>query len=72
MLGLGAGDSLRVTYKFKGPKEVPRGPLKIVGGGIFDWRRGEPTDDTELALAVLEGYRTGKLNLTCIREAMLR
>lgn len=72
VLGLGAGDSLGVTYEFKGPKEVPREPLEIVGGGIFGWRRGEPTDDTELALAVREGYRTGELNLTCVRDAMLR
>lgn len=72
VLGLGAGDSLGATYEFKGPEAVPGGPLEIVGGGIFGWRRGEPTDDTELALAVLEGYRSGELDLTRVRDAMLR
>ncbi|MDP9438847.1 MAG: ADP-ribosylglycohydrolase family protein, partial [Actinomycetota bacterium] len=33
---------------------------------------GEPTDDTELALAVLEGYRGGELDLGAVRDAMLR
>jgi ADP-ribosyl-[dinitrogen reductase] hydrolase len=53
VLGLGAGDSLGATYEFKGPEEVPGGPLEIVGGGIFGWKRGELTDDTALALPSL-------------------
>ena len=32
-----------------------------MGDGIFGWRRGEPTGDIELALAVLESYWSGEL-----------
>lgn len=39
---------------------------------MFGWRPGAPTDDTELALAVLEGYRSGRLDLGAVRNAMLR
>lgn len=72
LLGLATGDSLGATHEFRTPDQVPEGPLEIVGGGVFGWRPGEPTDDTELALAVLEGYREGPLNLGHVRDAMLR
>ncbi len=72
MLGLAAGDSLGATHEFRTPDEVPQGPLEIVGGGEFGWSPGDPTDDTELTLAVLEGYRDGTLDLRRVREAMLR
>lgn len=72
LLGFGAGDSLGATHEFRRPEDVPAGPLEVVGGGDFGWRLGEPTDDTELALAVLEGYRGGGLDLGAVRDAMLR
>ncbi len=72
VLGLAAGDSLGATHEFRRPKDVPEGPLEIVGGGVFRWEPGAPTDDTELALAVLEGYRSGELDLGAVRDAMLR
>ncbi len=63
---------LGATHEFRTSEQVPEGPLEIVGGGIFGWRPGEPTDDTELALAVLEGYRGGSsLDLGRVRKAML-
>ena len=72
VLGLAAGDSLGATHEFRTPDRVPEGPLEIVGGGTFGWEPGAPTDDTELALAVLEGYRGGGLDLGAVRDAMLR
>ncbi|MDP9440079.1 MAG: ADP-ribosylglycohydrolase family protein [Actinomycetota bacterium] len=72
VLGLAVGDSLGATHEFLTPDEVPEGPLEIVGGGLFGWNPGDPTDDTELALAVLEGYREGPLDLRRVRDAMLR
>jgi ADP-ribosyl-[dinitrogen reductase] hydrolase len=72
VLGLATGDSLGATHEFRRPEDVPEGPLEIVGGGVFRWEPGAPTDDTELALAVIEGYRSGELNLGAVRDAMLR
>ncbi len=72
VLGLAVGDSLGATHEFRTPDEVPEGPLEIVGGGDFGWKAGAPTDDTELALAVLEGYQDGPLDLRRVRDAMLR
>ncbi|MDP9477112.1 MAG: ADP-ribosylglycohydrolase family protein [Actinomycetota bacterium] len=72
ILGLAAGDALGATHEFRTPEDVPEGPLEIVGGGVFRWEPGAPTDDTELALAVLEGYRSGELDLGAVRDAMLR
>jgi ADP-ribosyl-[dinitrogen reductase] hydrolase len=72
VLGLGAGDYLGATYEFKRPEDVPEKPLEIVGGGVFEWQPGEPTDDTELALAVIEGYQEGPLDLGRVRDAMLQ
>ncbi len=72
ILGLAAGDALGATHEFRTPEDVPEGPLEIVGGGVFRWEPGAPTDDTELALAVLEGYRGGELDLGAVRDAMLR
>ncbi len=72
LLGLGTGDSLGATHEFRRPEDVPEGPLEIVGGGEFRWGPGDPTDDTELALAILEGYREGPLDLSRVRDAMLR
>ncbi|MDP9478095.1 MAG: ADP-ribosylglycohydrolase family protein, partial [Actinomycetota bacterium] len=72
ILGLAVGDALGATHEFRTPDRVSKGPLEIVGGGDFGWRPGEPTDDTELALAVLEGYRSDGLDLGAVRDAMLR
>ncbi len=33
ILGLAVGDALGATYEFCSPREVPEGPLEMVGGG---------------------------------------
>jgi ADP-ribosyl-[dinitrogen reductase] hydrolase len=70
VLGLGTGAALGATYEFKRPEDVPEKSLEIMGG-VFGWEPGEPTDDTEIALAVLEGYKEGSLDLSRVRDAML-
>ena len=72
ILGLAVGDALGATYEFCSPKDVPGGPLEVVGGGWWDLEPGETTDDTALTKAVLEGYQEGFLDLHLVRDAMLR
>ncbi len=71
ILGLAVGDALGATYEFCSPREVPEGPLEMVGGGWLGLEPGETTDDTALARAVLVGYEAGSLDLRRVREAML-
>lgn len=60
VLGLAAGDSLGSTSEFRMPTEVdqvlrdfPGWPGKQVGRGGKPWELGEPTDDTDMAMAML-------------------
>ncbi len=71
ILGLAVGDALGATYEFCSPREVPEGPLEMVGGGWLGLEPGETTDDTALARAVLAGYQDGSLDLRRVRDAML-
>jgi ADP-ribosylglycohydrolase len=53
LLGLAAGDALGTTLEFKEPGEFE--PLTdMVGGGPFDLKPGQWTDDTSMALCLAE------------------
>src|SRR5690242_2301862 len=72
--GLAVGDCLGAPLEFLEQNDVeerfPNGPREITGGGTFDWARGEPTDDTQLALALMEslaGAARLDLNDLCTR-----
>ena len=53
LLGLATGDALGTTLEFKEPGEFE--PLTdMVGGGPFDLKPGEWTDDTSMALCLAE------------------
>lgn len=63
--GLAAGDSLGGTSEFVSPhtvaerclKAIEKGwPLKQVGGGTFNWKPGEPTDDTDMAMCMVRSF----------------
>ena len=71
IFGLAVGDALGATYEFCSPREVPQGPLEVVGGGWLGLEPGETTDDTALTKAVLTGYEGGSLDLRRVRDAML-
>jgi ADP-ribosyl-[dinitrogen reductase] hydrolase len=71
VLGLAVGDALGATYEFCSPREVPEGPLEMVGGGWLGLDPGETTDDTALARAILAGYEDSSLDLRRVRDAML-
>ncbi|MCX7979061.1 MAG: ADP-ribosylglycohydrolase family protein [Bdellovibrionaceae bacterium] len=52
-VGLHAGDSLGATLEFCPPQPSPTSHCEILGGGEFNWRAGQGTDDTDLMLCVL-------------------
>ena len=65
LTGLAAGDSLGSTSEFVPQGQIPalyegwrrRGwPLRQVGGGSFAWEPGAPTDDTQMAWAMVESF----------------
>ena len=59
LLGLAAGDALGTTLEFKDPGEFE--PLTdMIGGGPFDLKPGEWTDDTSMALCLAESLVTQK------------
>ena len=66
LAGLAAGDSLGSTSEFVPQSDIPdlyakyrdRGwPFRQVGGGSFDWKPGQPTDDTDMAMCLVRSYR---------------
>lgn len=65
LIGVHTGDCLGAPYEFKTRKTVckttSRNPdrWEITGGGLFDWRPGQPTDDTALTIAVTMGHLDG-------------
>lgn len=55
MLGLAVADCLGSTTEFMPREEIRYRHgmnVDLVGGGAFDWKPGEPTDDTQMALAM--------------------
>src|SRR5687767_7199890 len=57
LLGLAAGDALGTTLEFESPGTFT--PIAdMVGGGPFDLKPGEWTDDTSMALCLAESLVT--------------
>ncbi len=63
LLGVHIGDSLGATVEFaprhRAARTLPATPndVNIVGGGPFGWKPGDATDDTDLTVALVRGYR---------------
>ena len=53
LLGLHCGDSLGATLEFKNSSKHPNFHTEITGGGMFNWKPGAPTDDTEMMVCLL-------------------
>ncbi|PZE62694.1 ADP-ribosylglycohydrolase family protein [Curtobacterium sp. MCBD17_021] len=59
VLGSAAGDALGAGYEFQPP--VPEPTLILMsGGGSFGWRPGEWTDDTSMAVPILQPVARGE------------
>lgn len=57
--GLAAGDALGAGYEF-GPPLSDNTPVHMAGGGDFSWAPGEWTDDTSMAMPILEVLAQGR------------
>jgi ADP-ribosyl-[dinitrogen reductase] hydrolase len=66
--GLALGDALGATSEFVLQENIPElyeryrkggWPRKCVGGGVFNWDPGEPTDDTLMAWSIVRAYQHG-------------
>jgi ADP-ribosylglycohydrolase len=62
LLGLAVGDALGAPLEFMSRSAIERehGVLReLVGGGVFGWRPGQGTDDSDLTKALLDAYLDG-------------
>jgi ADP-ribosyl-[dinitrogen reductase] hydrolase len=62
LLGLAVGDALGAPLEFMSRGAIKReyGMLReLVGGGVFGWRPGQGTDDSDLTKALLDAYLDG-------------
>ena len=74
LLGVAAGDALGATLEFMSPAQIQRQHgvhREIAGGGLFRWRPGQGTDDTDLTWAVLAAYLDGPFTLERAAANML-
>jgi ADP-ribosyl-[dinitrogen reductase] hydrolase len=59
VLASAVGDALGAPYEFKPP--IPAAtPVEMKGGGSFGWAPGEWTDDTSMAIPLLQSLARGK------------
>ncbi|NII40218.1 ADP-ribosylglycohydrolase [Curtobacterium flaccumfaciens] len=58
VVGSAAGDALGAGYEFGPPVPEPT-PILMQGGGSFGWRPGEWTDDTSMAVPILQAVARG-------------
>ncbi len=69
VLGSAAGDALGAGYEFTNP--APDQEIAMIGGGGFGWAPGEWTDDTQMAVAILDVIATGSRDLDAIAANFL-
>ena len=59
ILASAAGDALGAPYEFNPPLS-PDAPVEMKGGGSFGWDPGEWTDDTSMAIPILQVLARGQ------------
>jgi ADP-ribosyl-[dinitrogen reductase] hydrolase len=65
LIGLALGDAMGVATEFMTPDQIQReyGKVtKILGGGVFGFKRGETSDDTAMTMAVAKGIIANSTN----------
>lgn len=58
LIGLAAGDALGAPLEFGPPRPAHDLLREMIGGGTFDWKPGEWTDDTQMALCITKSLRS--------------
>ena len=71
VLGSATGDALGAGYEFL--PQAPDQEIAMIGGGPFShkWAKGEWTDDTQMAVAILDVIATGSTDLEAIASNFL-
>lgn len=70
--GLHAGDALGAPWEFLPPSAAWNTHTEIVGGGKFQWKPGEATDDTDLMLCLLRALESPqKISFDILKKEML-
>ena len=69
ILGAAVGDALGAGYEFTNPDESQT--IEMKGGGVFDWKPGEWTDDTQMSLAILFSLAKGQSSAESIAQCFL-
>ncbi len=77
LLGQLAGDSLASLVEFESPQAIraryPNGVLELAGGGTWGTVAGQPTDDSEMALALARTIvARGGYDVEAARSAYVR
>ena len=67
--GGAAGDALGAGYEFTNPH--PEDEIVMKGGGAFNWAPGEWTDDTAMAVAIIDVLAKGHCDIEEIGENFL-
>jgi ADP-ribosyl-[dinitrogen reductase] hydrolase len=65
LIGFAIGDAMGVATEFMSPEEIKDryGVVKdILGGGVFGFKRGETSDDTDMTIAVAKGIIANSTN----------
>ena len=76
LLGQLAGDSLGSLVEFKPPQEIaayyPDGVRELADGGVWGTLKGQPTDDSEMALMLARSLiKEGSFKTKAVKEAYL-
>lgn len=70
--GLHAGEALGAPWEFLPPAPTWNHHTEIIGGGKFQWKAGEATDDTDLMLCLLRSIQDSQtLSFDKLKNEML-
>lgn len=77
LYGAAIGDAMGATTEFMKKEQIkkkyPNGVTDLIGGGVFDWKPGEVTDDTQMSMCIMRAVMSARgqyarFENDCIRE----